>query len=64
MAKSKCATKWKRAHATKADAEAQLNSMRANGRGHGQHVYQCPEGHWHVGNGHVFNHSSRLKARR
>lgn len=67
MSRRKCPTKWKVAHATRAEAEKHLGGLRAKGKGRGEHVYQCPNGeHWHVGSAVVHGRSnrSRREARR
>lgn len=63
MPKSKCPTKWKIAHASKAEAEKHAASLRAKPGGRPQHAYACPEGHWHVGSGKVRRHAQALKRR-
>lgn len=53
MAKSKCRVKWKRAFPSRAVAKAELEKMRKNPRLEVglRHLapYQCPAGHWHLG---------------
>jgi len=63
MPRSKCPTKWKVAHATKAEAQQHARELRAKGA-RGQEAYQCPEGHWHVGNGFVKRRHPGKKKRR
>lgn len=62
MPKSKCPTKWKLVHPNKAEAEAEAKRLRSKGARR-QGAYQCPEGHWHVGNGSVKRHAAALKRR-
>jgi GH24 family phage-related lysozyme (muramidase) len=64
MPKSKCPTKWKVAHATKAEAQAHAAQLRRKPGGKAQHAYHCPEGHWHVGSGAVRRHAVNLKRKR
>lgn len=63
MPRSKCPTKWKIAHPDKASAERHAAELRRKGA-RGQEAYQCPEGHWHVGNGRVKRHHPRPRKRR
>lgn len=62
MPKSKCPTKWKLVHPNKEAATAEAKRLRARGA-RGQEAYQCPEGHWHVGNPRVKRHAAALKRR-
>lgn len=62
MPKSKCPTKWKKDWGSKAAAEIVAKRLRAQGARR-QAPYQCPEGHWHVGNGSVKNYAANLKRR-
>lgn len=55
-AKSKrCAQRWKVAYATRDEAHAAVAALyRRFGKSvAGQAVYECPAGHWHVGNARV-----------
>lgn len=60
MPKSKCPTKWKVVHPTKAAAQAHAKDLRRKGA-RSQEAYQCPEGHWHVGSGKVKRHARSMK---
>lgn len=65
MPKSKCPTKWKRVYDTKAEAEQHAAALRRKNTGaRGQAAYQCPEGHWHVGNGKVWRHQHQRPTKR
>lgn len=64
MPKSKCPTKWKVAHPTKAAAQAHAAALRAKPGGKRQHAYECPEGHWHVGSSGVRNHAQAMKGQK
>lgn len=65
MPKSKCPTKWKIAWATKAEAEKHAADLRRKNSGaRSQAAYQCPEGHWHVGNARVYRHQHGKRRKR
>lgn len=64
MPKSKCPTKWKMAHPTKAGATAHAKALNRKPGGARQHAYPCPEGHWHVGSSGVKRHADNLKRRK
>lgn len=63
MPKSKCPTKWKRDWETRAKAQEVAKRLRSQGA-RGQEAYQCPEGHWHVGNGGVKRHAAAMRRKR
>jgi hypothetical protein len=66
MPKSKCPTKWKQAHPTKAEAEKHAAALRRKNTGaKAQAAYLCPSGeHWHVGNGRVWRHQHQRPSKR